>query len=361
MTRALLTRMIVLLIIVLLSVYFIVFEAVGVKPWWDSPYTIHAVLPNAGGIYTDASVTYRGVDVGKVSGVHLYSNRVVIDLAIHRNVKIPANAHAAVKELTAASEQYVDLSPTNNDPPYLTSGYTIPEDRTSVPVTIGQLLNTADSLINSLHATDLNTISQTLGQGLQNAGQDLRSIIIDGKTLLQALQSAEGGTVSLIDNGNTVLNTLNDTSNEFASFTSNLQQLSAQLVQSNSDIVHLLQNGTAASAALVNFLQQSGQPTADLIKNLSTVTGLAFANEPAFKALTSVLPVFATNIAETATGGNPRFELDFNTKNTVCPYTTQMAEPTSLVATADLTGNCNIQAPDLLQRGADKAPAPGGG
>jgi phospholipid/cholesterol/gamma-HCH transport system substrate-binding protein len=361
MTRTLMARMAVLALIVVASVYFIAFDAVGVKLWWNQPYTVHVDLPNAGGIYTDASVTYRGVGVGKVSGVHLKRNMVVIDLAIRHGEKIPANVTASVKELTAASEQYVDLAPTSSDPPYLTPGYTIPEDRTSVPVTIGQLLNQADALINSLHASDLNTISQTLGQGLQNAGQDLRSIIIDGKTLLQALQSVEGGTVSLIVNGNTVLNTLNDTSNEFTSFSNNLQQLTAQLVQSNSDIVHLLQNGTTASTALDNFLKQTGQPTADLINNMATITGLAYANEPAFKALTEVLPLFATNIAATASGGNTRFELDFNTQNTVCPYTTQMAEPTSLVATADLTRNCNIQAPDLLQRGADKAPAPTGG
>jgi hypothetical protein len=50
--------------------------------------------------------------------------------------------------------------------------------------------------------------------------------------------------------------------------------------------------------------------------------------------------------------------LTFNYRNTVCPYTSTMAEPTTLVALADLTRNCATQAPDLLQRGADKAPVP---
>lgn len=361
MNRSLIARLVALLVIVLGALYFIVFDAVGVKPWWDSNYTIHVDLPNAGGLYSDASVTYRGVDVGKVSSVHLLPNMVEVDLSIHRGVKIPANAHAAVRELTAASEQYIDLSPTSNDPPYLAAGNTIPIDRTSVPITVGELLNTTNNLIQSLKASDLNTISQTLGTGLQNAGQDLRSIIIDGRTLLQALQQAEGGTVAIIDSGNTVLNTLNLTSNEFADFTANLSVLSQQLKTSNSDLDALLKNGASASGALLNFLKSTGPSTASLIDHLAVISNLATANSAGYNALLQVLPVFAQNIASTSSNGTINFEINFNTQSTVCPYTTQMAEPTALVATADLTRNCGIQAPNLLQRGADKAPVPPGG
>jgi phospholipid/cholesterol/gamma-HCH transport system substrate-binding protein len=361
MNRSLLTRLVALLVIIVASVYYIAFDAVGVKLWWNEPFTVKVQLKNAGGLYSDAYVTYRGVEVGKVKAIDLKPTMVIAVLAIDKGEKIPLNVTAAVRELTAASEQYIDLTPTSNDPPYLYDGYTIREDRTSVPVTVGTLLNTVNSLINSLHANDLNTISQTLGTGLENAGNDLRDIITDGRTLLEALQQAEGGTVSLIDNGNTVLSTLAATGNEFEGFSQNLNVLSSQLVQSNSDLISLLKNGDTATSALAGYMSKYNTSTAQLIDDLSVINGLATANEPGFNALLEVLPVFATNIASTASGGTLRFELDFNTQNTVCPYTTQMAEPTSLVATADLNLNCGTHAADLLQRGADKAPAPQGG
>lgn len=359
MNRSMLGRAVALLVVTVVGLYYILFDAVGIKIT-NQPYTVHVVLPAAGGIYQDAAVTYRGVQVGKVSGLHLEPNRVVVDLAINHGQRIPRNVTASVKELTAAAEQYMDLVPANTDPPYLTSGYTIPEDRTTVPVSIGTLLNTLNSLVSSLSASDLNTVSRAFAEGLQGAGDDLRSIIVDGSTLLQALRSAIPGTVQLIDGGNTVLSTFNQTSGEFADFSRNLDLLSQQVAQSNGDVEKLIQNGASLSTTGNSFLAQNEQPTIGLLQDLGELSNVGFQNEPAFRALFQVLPLFATDIASTSTNGQIRLELTFNYNHTVCPYTSTMAEPTALVATADLTLNCGTQAPDLLQRGADKAPAPQG-
>lgn len=357
MSRSVLSRLIALLVVTAAGFYYIAFDAVGIKIG-AQPYTVHVMLPAAGGIYQDASVTYRGVSVGKVSGVHLQPGGVTVDLAINHGVKIPANARASVRELTAAAEQYMDLVPPNTDPPYLQAGSVIPENRTSIPTSVGTLLNTVNALVNSLHASDLNTLSKALAEGLQGAGADLRSLIVDGKTLLQALQSAVPGTIQLIDAGHTVLSTFNDTSGEFAQFSANLNLLSQQVANSNSDLIALLNNGATASDTLSQFLTATSSSAATLINKLALVTNVTFQREPAFRALFQVLPLFATNVASTTSNGQIRFELTFNYRNTVCPYTSTMAEPTTLVALADLTRNCATQAPDLLQRGADKAPAP---
>lgn len=363
MSRGVLSRLIALIVVTLAGVYYIAFDAVGLK-LTNQPFTVKVVLPAAGGIYPDASVTYRGISVGKVSSLELEPNQVIVHLAINHGEKIPTAVTATVRELTAAAEQYMDLVPksgallaaSNNQSAYLHSGSVIPMADTSIPVSIGQLLNTVNSLVNSLHAQDLNTLSRALAQGLQNAGQNLRSIIVDGSTLVQALQSAIPGTQQLITAGNTVLSTFNGTSNEFASFSSNLNLLTQEVAQSNSSLVQFLQNGAAASSQLDQFLAATSQSTEGLINNFATAADTAYTNQPAFRALFEVLPLFATDAASVTSGGQIRFELDFNYRNTVCPYTSNMVAPTTLVAVADLTNTCNTQAPDLLQRGADKAP-----
>ena len=357
MSRSVFTRMIALLVVTVVGLYYILFDAVGIK-LTNQPFTVHAVLPAAGGIYQDASVTYRGVQVGKVTGLHLGPSQVTVDMAIRHGAKIPENVTASVKELTAAAEQYMDLVPANSDPPFLHEGYTIPKERTVIPVSIGQLLITVNALVNSLSATDLNTLSRALAEGLQGAGQDLRSIIVDSSTLFDALQSASQGTVKLIDSGNTVLSTFNQTSGDFATFAHNLNLLSQQVAQSNTDLEALLRNGAALSTTGNQFLAQNGPSTSGLLTDLGDLSNLNFQREPAFQALFQVLPLFAQDIASTSTNGQIRFELVFNYNHTVCPYSSAMVEPTSLVVQADLTKNCGTQAPDLLQRGADKAPGP---
>ena len=357
MNRSVLSRIVALIVVTLFGLYYILFDAVGIK-LTNQPFTVHAVLPAAGGIYQDASVTYRGVQVGKVTGLHLEPNQVVVDMAIRNGEKIPENVTASVKELTAAAEQYLDLVPPNNDPPFLKGGYTIPVDRTTIPVSIGQVLISLNALVNSLSASDLNTLSRALAEGLQGAGQDLRSIISDGTTLFEALESASQGTAQLIDSGNTVLSTFNQTSGDFATFAHNLNLLSQQLAQSNNDLNSLLQNGAVFTTTGNQFLNQNATPAIGLLTDLGDLSNLSFQREPAFQALFQVLPLFAQDIASTSTNGQIRLELAFNYNHTVCPYSSSMVEPTSLVAVADLTKNCGIQAPDLLQRGADKAPAP---
>lgn len=357
MSRGIIFRLIALLLVTAAGVYYIAIDAVGVKIGRQT-YTVHAFLPEAAGIYTNASVTYRGVTVGKVTAVHLAPDHVTVDLAIKDGTRIPANSVATVRELTAAAEQYMDLVPPGADPPYLTNGAVIPENQTKVPTSIGTLLNTVNSLVNSIHASDLNTVTTAFAQGLQNAGTDLRSIVVDGSQLMQALQTAIPGTVQLINGGNTVLSTFNATGNEFASFSHSLNLLSQQVAQSNSDLIALLRNGTTASQTLGQFLSQQSGSTASLINNLSSVTSVAFQREPAYRALFQVLPILSGDLALTATNGQLRFEITFNDRNTVCPYTSTMVEPSTLVATADLSRNCNAAAPDLLQRGADKAPPP---
>lgn len=357
MNRSMRIRLIALLVVAIIGVYYIAFDAVGVH-LWNKPYRVSVVLPAAGGLYTDAAVTYRGVEVGKVSAVNLRPHDVRVDLAINHGVKIPANSSASVKELTAAAEQYMDLMPTGPDPTSLKAGSVI--SSASVPVSVGRLLNTLNSLVNSVHASDLNTISTAFAQGLADAGPDLRSIIVNGRTLIEALAAETEPTATIITSGNTVLNTLNDTRSDLATFAAGLNQISQQFEQSNGDLQALLKNGSTASAALNQLLTDTHAGTVNVIDGLSRTVGLANARQGAVQATFQILPVVAQNLAETVRGGVAHFQLAFNNRNTVCPYTSTMVEPTTLVAAADLSRTCNISAADLLQRGAGTAPTPGG-
>ncbi|HET9731792.1 MAG TPA: MCE family protein [Acidimicrobiales bacterium] len=360
MNRSILARLIALLVVTAVGVYYIAFDAVGVHIV-DKPYHISVQLPAAGGIYPDAYVTYRGVEVGKVAALHLHQNDVVAVLAINHGTRIPSNVTASVRELTAAAEQYMDLVPAADPPPgqWLRPGAVIPADRTSIPVSVGTLLNTLNSLVDSLSASDLDTLTSALATGLRDAGGDLHSIIVNGSTLVSALQSAIPGTASLINAGNTVLSTFNDTSGDFATFSANLNALSAQVKASNSALVGFLSSGGAAGNALNGFLSRYGSATVGLIDNLAASTNVAYQRQDAVKALFEVLPLFASDVSETVSGGQIHFKLDFNTADPVCPYTPMLPQPTQVVTSpANLTGGCATVAPNMLQRGADKAPPP---
>ena len=81
--------------------------------------TVKLELPATGGLYRSANVTYRGVQVGKVTAVALTADGAEATLSLGTSPKIPADLQAEVRSVSAVGEQYVDLRPRTDSPPYL--------------------------------------------------------------------------------------------------------------------------------------------------------------------------------------------------------------------------------------------------
>ena len=123
--RRLLPRMVALVLVIVLGVYYIVFDVLKFSVT-SQPFSITVVMPSAGGLYTGADVTYRGVQVGTVNALNLSRTAVSAKLSINAGEHIPDNGVVRVKELSALGEQYIDLQPSSTSGPDLKSGSVIP-------------------------------------------------------------------------------------------------------------------------------------------------------------------------------------------------------------------------------------------
>lgn len=341
-----------LVVLFLLGVWYIAFDVAG-RSIVHQPYTVTVQLPVAGGIYPAAEVTYRGVTVGRVTSLRLQAKGVAVRLSIDSGTKIPADSAPAVRQLTAAGEQYLDLVPKATGAPYLKGGSVLQGGADSVPVSVGQVLSDTGSLLNSLNTGDLATVDQTLATGFANAGDNLRNIIVGGQAVTMALAEAEPATVTLLTSGRSVLQTLNATNGDFAQFTASLNQLTGQLDRSNGDLVQLFASGSAASKAASQLLTQSGSSLAQLIDNLATASSAGASQTAAMQTLFATLPVFAGRISSVARNGSLNVELYINSSSPVCDYEgAPVTSPTAGASPLFLTGQCTSSAPNLLQRGA---------
>src|ERR1700758_3614778 len=88
-------------------------------------YTVYAELPQSGGLYRTANVTYRGITIGKVTGVEPTARGARATLSVDNRYQIPADSSANVHSVSAIGEQYIDLVSTANRGPYLRNGQTI--------------------------------------------------------------------------------------------------------------------------------------------------------------------------------------------------------------------------------------------
>ena len=240
----------------------------------SSGCTVHVDLPDSGGIFTAAEVTYRGVTVGRVGDLRLTDNGVQADLRLDdcSRPKIPANTTAIVTDRSVIGEQYVNLVPSSGSGPYLSEGETIPMSRTAVPVSAQQLLTNIDALINSVDVPALRTAISELGAAFANRGQDLGTLLDASHAFLTTAQQNLSQTLALLRSSATVLGTQLAEGDALAGFTHGLNLLSGQLKASDPDLRTLLDDGPADLDVVQDFIRGNGTDLGAMIANLA-VTG----------------------------------------------------------------------------------------
>jgi phospholipid/cholesterol/gamma-HCH transport system substrate-binding protein len=361
MSKRLAPRLIALGLVIVLGVYYIVFNVLGFS-LTSQPFPVTVMMPSAGGLYTGASVTYRGVPVGTISGLDLSTQAVSVQISINAGEKIPNNGLVYVKELSALGEQYLDLQPASGAGPDLQGGTVIPESRVVLPTPIGTALVDLGRLLQSVNANDVHTVEKFLTTAFIGTGPGLRTIVVTGQRLFNALVAAQPETVNLVVDGHKDLRALESTDGDIARFSAGLASLTATLKNSNSDLRALVDNGTSAAQQLNPFLAQNSQHLAGVISGLASAAAVSNQFQPQVRAIFELLPVVAGDLASVASDGQVHGMLEFNTANTVCPYIlgSQMPGPTEKVSSAPLDNTCTSSAPDMLQRGASSTPVYGG-
>lgn len=277
-------------------------------------YVVRLDLAQAGGIFPNADVTYRGVSVGRVGAVRLTAAGVEADLNISDSAPpIPARLQAAVADLSAVGEQYVDLRPDATSGPYLTAGSVIPQRDTQLPLPVTSLLTSLNTLATSLPLGTLRTLLDEMATGLQGQGTDLASIIDGNHALVQALSATTGQTITLITNSKTVLATQIAESGELDSFANSARLLAKQLKATDPDLRKLIIAGPQVGAQVADLLANTNPGLATLIANLLTTSEVTLTRGQALDELLSVLPadIAAGSTVITNKGANFGMALTF--------------------------------------------------
>ncbi|MBV9292746.1 MAG: MCE family protein, partial [Frankiales bacterium] len=194
-------------VISILGVFYVGSNYVGIHFLSAGPYRVTLVVPQSGGIFSNAEVTERGVTVGRVGPLDVRPDGVHVALDINDGVKIPANVHATVADLSAVGEQYVDLAPQSTGPPYLQKGSVI--HGATLPLDDATFLVNLDRLVNSVDKKHLSTVINELGRSFADLGPSLQALIDNGNALTKAAIQSLPAQLKLINDGKTVLDTQN--------------------------------------------------------------------------------------------------------------------------------------------------------
>ena len=138
-------------------------------------YTLYADLPASGGLYKPATVTYRGIQIGKVTDVEPTERGARATMSISDRYKIPVNAAANVHSVSAIGEQYLDLVPEGNGNQYLSDGQTITKG--TVPDEVGPALDSANRGLEVLPKEKIDTLLSEAAQSVGGLGPALQRLV----------------------------------------------------------------------------------------------------------------------------------------------------------------------------------------
>lgn len=357
MNRRITARIGLLAAIVVAGLYYTWFDVLQYRVG-SQPYDLTVAMPRAGGLYPGGFVTYRGVDIGRITSIGLSRTGVAVRLAINPGVRIPRDSSVTVHDLSALGEEYVDFVPRSQQPPYLTSKSRISIDPAGEPIQVSQLLSDATRFSDSIDTGQVSTLLTTATQALSGSGPALHQVLVSSQSIFADLQQVQPQTVADIQGGNALLRTGQVTNPDLHTYADQLAQLSQQVKSSNPDIEALFANGQAATAQLQGLLKADSAPLARLTTLGQDLTSITASNLPAVQALLVALPTFANDAGSLYYNGTVNGQFFLNPGYLpICTYSSApLPLPTAPAPPADLSATCHTTAPNLLQRGAANAP-----
>jgi len=267
--------------------------------------TVTINLPATGGLYRFSNVTYRGVQVGKVTAVGLTPDGAKATLSLNSSPKIPADVLAAVRSISAVGEQYVDLQPRTDSPPYLHDGSVIAARDTTIPQDVGPLLDQTSALINSIPKDKLHQLLDESFQAFNGAGYDFGSLFDSSSKLAADTNGVSDRTRTLVEDSAPLLDSQADTTDAIRTWARSLAGVTGQVVTDDPQVRTLLQNGPGAANEASRLLTQVKPTLPVLLANLTTIGQVGVTYHPSLEQLLVLFPPFVSTIQSFQPNHNP--------------------------------------------------------
>jgi phospholipid/cholesterol/gamma-HCH transport system substrate-binding protein len=295
LTKRIRLQLIAFAVIAVVAVVYALFRFTDIgKVFGSDGYTVRMNLKESGGIFTNAEVTYRGYNVGRVGEIHLTHEGIQVDLNIDPDAPdIPSDLDAVVANRSAVGEQYVDLRPRQDKGPFLSAASVIAADRTATPVSTDAVLRDLDSLATSVPTDSLRTVVDELDKAFAGTGDDLQVLLDETRDFTGMAREHLPQTIALIDDGGTVLDTQNDQAGNIKSFANSLSLLSEQLKTSDPDLRNLINQAPRVASQVTDLLNESGPGLGVTIANLLTTSDILRARKDGLEYALVAYPLFS--------------------------------------------------------------------
>ncbi len=257
----------------------------------DDPIVVNAKFRDVLDLVPQSTVKFNDVTIGKVTDVELDGFNADVELTIRRDVEIPANAIAEIRQTSLLGEKFVSLATPTDPQGRLEDGAEIGLDNTSRNPEVEEVLGALSLILNGGGVAQLKTISHELNIALEGREGSARSVLQQIRLFAGALDQNKGDIVNAIDALNRLAVSANRHRGDIESALDNLPAALKSLEKQRSDLVRMLGALGELGDVGTQVIAASKTATIDTLRQLNPVlTQLAAAGDD----LANAVHVFLT-------------------------------------------------------------------
>lgn len=239
----------------------------------DDPMTIKVEFADVLDLVPQSTVKVNDVTVGKVSAIDLDGYQALVTLEVRRDVDLPGNAVAELRQTSLLGEKFVELSAPEQGAiaSRLTDGSVIPIQRAGRNPEVEEVLGALSLLLNGGGVAQLKTITQELNKALAGREDAARSVLGNLRTFTGQLDDNKADIVDAIEKLNRLaveaekqLPTIDKALDELPSALDSIDR-------QRDDLVRMLDALDNLSAVAVDVIAQSKGATITSLERLNPV------------------------------------------------------------------------------------------
>ncbi|MFC4127968.1 MCE family protein [Nocardia rhizosphaerae] len=255
--------------------------------------TVHAEFAQAAGLRPGATVDIAGIEIGAVRAVTLAGDRVDVALRIRHDIRLGADARAAIKMSTILGRLHIELTPGDGKG---LPGNRIGLENTSVPYNLSKVIQdpTYTSSFERIERIDpdklrtaLDVFSAQLGDSPPMAVQALDSI----GALAQVINARRDEVDALLKNMDQVSQLVSDNRNSVLLLLTRGEAIGAAVQQRQTLLTQLLDNVAEMSRLLQEMGIENNGELGPLIADLNTMSDGLTKNKENLDRLYEITPV----------------------------------------------------------------------
>ncbi|OPX11960.1 MlaD family protein [Mycobacterium sp. AT1] len=191
-------------VIVVSCVYYIAALGVRIGPP-DKRVNVTMQVPDINGLVVDSNVLLRGVQVGKVTGIHTTLDVATVSFYIDQDYPVPVNSEVRLENLSALGESYIGLLPRTSTGPMFYDGQQVATEDVRQPASISELATSVTRVLNQMDPAALSRLVGELDGALPSDKMVLPNLERASMLLRNTVMGMNGAGGRVLENMQTLL------------------------------------------------------------------------------------------------------------------------------------------------------------